>query len=128
MGRYDQVDLTGTGIQLSEPVYESYFYDINGKKLKCKYTDTIAEKRHMCAKHIINTLQDKHTYFVRTTLSGHLYDPFASIQTIVYSRGHENWKLVEVSESIFNSYVKYLITKNKIHFVTSQRRVFDEKR
>lgn len=122
MRKIDDSEIDQFGV---EPVYECVGYNVQGKKIRCKYEDDINKNKNLAAKEVTELLTGRVTYLIRTNFDGGVYDPNALISTVRYSLGGNNWKLKPVSKNIFDAYIKYLDTGNKFYLVRIQREVLN---
>jgi hypothetical protein len=63
-------------------------------------------------------------YFVRVG-RGELIDPYQIDYGITKNKLSSMYKYKKVSEKAYNTYVKYLTNKNRIHFTTARRLIME---
>jgi len=75
-------------------------------------------------KYSVSDLQ--YHYFVRVG-RGELIDPYEANSNLSRKHISEMFGYRKVTERIFNSFMKYLETKNRIHFTTARRLLLSER-
>jgi hypothetical protein len=65
-------------------------------------------------------------YYVRVG-RGELIDPFGIDSNLNRKKIQDQYKFKKVGEKAFNSFIKYLTTKNRIHFTTARRLLVSER-
>ena len=65
-------------------------------------------------------------YYVRVG-RGELIDPLGVDSTLSRKKIQDQYKFKKVGEKAFNSFMKYLTTKNRIHFTTARRLLVSER-
>jgi hypothetical protein len=94
-----------------------------GKAAKeCEEYSSLAKKVEV--KYSVTDLQ--YHYFVRVG-RGELIDPYEANSTLSRKHVSEMFSYRKVSERVFNSFLKYLETKNRIHFTTARRLLLSER-
>lgn len=99
---------------------KAVFYGKNGKE--CDEYSSLAKIVEV--KYSISELQ--YHYFVRVG-RGELIDPYEANSNLSRKHVSEMFTYRKVSERIFNSFLKYLETKNRIHFTTARRLLLSER-
>ena len=65
-------------------------------------------------------------YYVRVG-RGEIIDPFGIDRNLNRKTIQDQYKFKKVGEKAFNSFMKYLTTKNRIHFTTARRLLVSER-
>jgi hypothetical protein len=68
----------------------------------------------------------RYQYYVRVG-RGELIDPFGVDSTLSRKKISDQYKFKKVGEKAFSHFLKYLQTKNKIHFTTARRLLVSER-
>ena len=103
---------------------EAIGYDENGNPFEVKPEVGIDNVR-LCAKVVFDLITESKSYYLKVTYNGHLYDPYAVLQSYSY-RHIRNWELKRVSAVVFETYKKYLESHNKFYFVNAEREYNDQ--
>lgn len=111
MARWENEDVSG--LNLPDPVnIASVYLDKNGKE-----TDT---EQFAVAK--VTTADDKKTYYIRYG-RGEIIDPHHI--DINFQRNDSYYKFKKVDQKAFDTYIKFLMTKNRLYFTMTRRIVME---
>jgi hypothetical protein len=89
---------------------------------------SVAEKDRHFTKCVVSNFgyeEVSHHYYVKVG-SGELADPYGVDSSISLSQLNSRFTYRKVNEQTHDAYVKYLTTKNRIHFTTARRLLLSE--